>query len=209
MLPGGFSTTVVPPGVPSPIPAPGRADGAGFAAASLFGGNDDAEDVGGEQNMLRQMLHTKPVAMTRLWQKHAARKSTVDWVGPTMAGRASASLKPKRRYVRRPAASVSVGMERYVPPVKSAACWRKVVRPPSPLLLGGTSAAAATPFCSVAKGFGDGFRRSNEDLLSPRRARTSMTTLAWAAAKMAFIVEMYWSGEESETDITRILACIV
>lgn len=46
---------------------------------------------GTSQNMLRQILQTKPLSMTFLWQKQAARKSTESCVGVTRWARASAS----------------------------------------------------------------------------------------------------------------------
>lgn len=39
--------------------------------------------------------------------------------------------------------------------------------------------------------------------------RVSMGIRAWEAAKTAFIVAMYCAGSESETEMTRILACRV
>lgn len=46
--------------------------------------------------------------------------------------------------------------------------------------------------------------RKDED---PRRERVSIGIPAWEAAKTAFIVGMYCSGAESDTDRTRMRAC--
>lgn len=90
-----------------------------------------------------------------------------------------------------------------MPFVRSAACWRKVVRPDSDGRVWVAAVTGAT--APLELGFSD--RAVGIWELSPRRARTSMETRAWAAANTAFIVEMYWPGEASETDITRIREC--
>ena len=73
----GAPSSPVLPASTSSLPHVGHAIGlpASFPNTSTF------TPTPSSQNMLRQIEHTNPRSTTRLWQKHAARKSTVGFCG--------------------------------------------------------------------------------------------------------------------------------
>lgn len=91
----------------------------------------------------RQTEQTKPISTMILWQKHAARKSTLSSVGTAMIRRRVGGerkqvctrvsyvlLEKRERTIRYCKSDSRCSMERYEPPVRWAACCRNTVSGP-------------------------------------------------------------------------------